>query len=455
MWDRLSFKDRATLINQWRKQHVIDYAKKKREYNNAHKYDDGGNTNPMNYKYMGTIYDDKLKKEGVDIVTTPLKEVVVKGKAPDRPYFSSYDPLALYRYGIEPALEGAGKMMDLAMKPADYAIDAATSPAWWINKAITGNSDNTVQDIRNWTHTAMRDAPMVLSPTRDIGTLRTGFKYAPWNPENPGVFGNDEVGQALNNTMDLVTIPAMPKATLKGVESIASTPRVRAAVYNNITPLGYHITPTEVLGTVTDIIKPGKIDVSYPRWKQRYLSKIANGEISEQKGIDNYGIPTSAVVDFREQAWAKALRQPDSPLWEGKIYKDIGNGTYKYNMDVVNKIRTKHGGEKYHGEIFKNHKGDYLDAITSNGGSVNLTRYELENRIKNHNGLAVMTDTWDLQPLQRPINSFLNSKYGKILPESGKNLLRDIGNYEFVEQFFNGDPFKLDHRWLFDYHKNN
>lgn len=44
MWNDLSFKERAELINQWRKEHVTNYAKKKREYDEAHKFDDGGDT---------------------------------------------------------------------------------------------------------------------------------------------------------------------------------------------------------------------------------------------------------------------------------------------------------------------------------------------------------------------------------------------------------------------------
>lgn len=105
MWKDLSFKERVELINQWSKEHVLDYAKKKREYDEAHRFDDDGDTNPMNYEYMGTVYDDDLKSQGITHVTTPLREVVVTGRDPNG-YRSSYDPLTLYRYGVKPALEG-------------------------------------------------------------------------------------------------------------------------------------------------------------------------------------------------------------------------------------------------------------------------------------------------------------------------------------------------------------
>lgn len=77
MWQDLSFKERAKLIRQWGKEHILDYAAKKREYDEAeaNKYENGGNTNPMNYEHRGTIYSDELKNQGITHVAE-LPEVV-------------------------------------------------------------------------------------------------------------------------------------------------------------------------------------------------------------------------------------------------------------------------------------------------------------------------------------------------------------------------------------------
>lgn len=87
MWKDLTFKERAALINKWTKEGNLDYGRLKREYDEAHKYDDGGSINPMNYEYRGTLYSDELKNQGITHVAD-LPEVVVRGQR-RRPYVSS------------------------------------------------------------------------------------------------------------------------------------------------------------------------------------------------------------------------------------------------------------------------------------------------------------------------------------------------------------------------------
>lgn len=459
MWEDLSFKERAELINQWRKEHVTDYAKKKREYNEAHKFEEGGDTNPMNYKWRGTIHSDELKNQGITHVAK-LPEVTVIGRDPNN-YRSSYDPMALYKYGVEPALEGMGMIVDRSLHPIDVTFDTMTSPAWWLNKAITGNSDNTVQAIRDWTHQAVRDAGMILSPTRDIGTLRTGFEYAPWNPDNPGIAGNDEVGQAMNNTFDIMLAPLGPKVAYEGARAIVQSPRARAVAYNNITPYSYGNQDLgtfqirkfpEIVDTAKEFFTPKKIDVSYPKWKQRYDQHLAahpeEANLGTMFDYDNITLP--AAMEMRDQAWAKAMRQPSSDRWTANIYKDNGDGTVSYDLDAVDAIRTKYGSGAFSGEISE-HPFDpnaYADNITTNGGGVNIT--------KNPDGTYRMQDIWDTQPLLSRINSLLNpdpyleptnmQKVASELPPFIRKGLKKVGEIDAVD-FLGGDPFKLDMSW--------
>ena len=55
MWKDLTYKERAEIINRWRKEHVLDYASKKAEYDNSmvNKFDLGGESNPMHYEHRG------------------------------------------------------------------------------------------------------------------------------------------------------------------------------------------------------------------------------------------------------------------------------------------------------------------------------------------------------------------------------------------------------------------
>lgn len=450
MWKDLSFKERAELIKQWTKEHSLDYEAKKREYDATHanKYEDGGNTNPMNYEHRGTIYSDELKNQGITHVAE-FPEVVVRGQR-QRPYVSSYDPLALYRYGIEPALQGMGWAFDKALIPVDMAINAATMPAWGINKAITGNDYNTAIKVNEWLKQAIRDAGMLLSPTRDIGTIASGFEYAPWNPENPGIAGNDEVGQAMNNTFDLLLAPGFAKGTGKavsyGLEEYA-LPRARAAAYNNVTPFSYSNNNlgsykinkrAEIKDMAKDFFTPGKIDTTYPKWKKRYDEHIAKHpeDASKYLEYDYDNISAPAMMEFRDQAWAKAMRQPDNDRWAAKIYKDNGDGTVSYDLDAVDKIRTKYGSGEFSGEVSEGLNGiGFDDNITTNGGGVNIT--------KNPDGTYRMRDLWDIQPMKATMDDMLK---GLAVPELLKKPLRKLGNTEVVSTL-HGDPFMLDIVW--------
>lgn len=450
MWKDLTFRERAELIGKWRKQHVLDYGGKIREYDESHRFDDGGDSNPMNYEYRGTVYDDDLKNQGITHLGV-LPETVVTGKAPDRPYFSSYDPMALYRYGIEPALEGVGEVYDKALENVDDVVDAATSPAWWLNKAITGNSDNTVQGVRDWVHTAMRDAPMLLSPTRDIGTLRTGFEYAPWNPENPGIAGSDYTGQAVNNTFDFLL------SSLGAQAASRIRPRARAVAYNNITPwsykdvdLGtYHINKgMEMKDAIREFFTPGNVDTQYPRWRQRIDEHWALHPEEATEGGSVYKgdfIPRGAAVEFRDQAFAKALDQPYNPrLAENNVYLSNGDGTYSYNLDNVDKVRKQYGDIGFSGELAPHRKysSGYEDNITTNGGGVAIEKLP--------EGLYRMTDTWDIAPLQHYLPLWIEK-----LPMSVQDILKTQRGQQLVDKVKNidaikvlgGDPFKLDFVW--------
>lgn len=463
MWEDLSFKQRMELEKLYREYGIDTTSQMKELYNSMqNQYADGGDTNNMEYEHIGTMYSDRLKDEGITHIGY-IPEVKVSAQKPAwmREYRSANDPLAAYKYGVEPILQAAGWTFDQALKPMDTAVEVATSPAWWINKAITGNSDNTVQKTRDWAHQAMRDAGMLFSPTRVLGTVASGFEYAPWNTENPGVFGNDEMGQALNNTMDIVASPAVAKITGRGLSSgyDNTMARVRAAAYNNITPFAYG--PDFNIGTfkinksreikdaAKDFFTPKRIDTSYPNWKRRYDEHIARTpEEADMANMYDYDVITApAWMEFRDQAWAKAMRQPESDRWTANIYKDNGDGTVRYDLDAVDEIRKKYDSSEFSGAITEHRKGakyGYEDNITTNGGGVNISTTP--------EGYYRMQDVWDIAPMQKyfdmwfPKDQMPSLVQKAMNTKKGQQAIKNIKNFDLVK-FFGGDPFKLDMTW--------
>lgn len=451
MWKDLSFKERAELIRQWGKQGLVDYEKMKIDYdaNHVNTYEDGGYTNPMGYYHAGTIRDNNLRNQGITHVAE-LPEVKVSMRDPNK-YNTAFEPLAMYNYTVQPALETAGKAVNTA-------INVATSPLYWANMAINGVGDDSVDRLRERIHDVAGKGMTLLSPTRDIASIASGFRYAPWSEDNPGLFGNDEMGQALNNMTDIVTAPAAAKITGNAAKAAynGTMARARASIYNNITPWTYtpdfdmgdfHISKkNEIRDTAKQFFTPGSIDTSYPRWLQRFDEHIAkNPHDATMQSIYDYDtIETPAIMAFRDQAWAKAMRQPESERWQANIYKDNGDGTWSYDLDAVDKIRKGHGNP-FSGEVSEGPLGiGFADNITTNGGGVGITRLP--------DGRYRMQDVWDIAPMQYYFDTFFpREKMPSIVKKAmdtptGKKAVEKIKNFDVVK-FFGGDPFKLDMRW--------
>lgn len=142
------------------------------------------------------------------------------------------------------------------------------------------------------------------------------------------------------------------------------------------------------------------------------------------------------MLDFRNQAWAKAMRQ--TPSKNHTLYIDNGDGTVRYNMDVVNsalkqyKINPKTGlptnqtiGVRGWNGVYKNN-GRSWDTLTTNGGFVGT---------QNIGGKTYIIDKWDLQPFHdnhRSLNMFVT----KYIPGAK--------NFEAVSAL-KGNPFILKH----------
>ena len=120
MWKDLSYKERAALINQWHKEHVIDYRSKKAEYDMSisNKFEDGGSTNPMGYEYQGPVTNEELRKqlynEGIDVYVPLPEGPTITAQKPDwmRTYSSSFDG---HQELLEPVMEftpGLGDAID-------------------------------------------------------------------------------------------------------------------------------------------------------------------------------------------------------------------------------------------------------------------------------------------------------------------------------------------------------
>ena len=186
-----------------------------------------------------------------------------------------------------------------------------------------------------------------------------------------------------------------PGTLAGGIHGANLVKRARAAVYNNISPLGYtdvnavNGIPSlskkkELIQSLKDwaSLKKLDIDVDNPKWMKRITENPEYDPNSPFFEMPNYNgsnynvIKTSDVLDFRNQAWAKAMKQK-AP--NHKLYVNNEDGTVSYNMDYVNPrtwrynpLSKRYTGTGFNGRVGSNKDFKYYDSITGNGGAVSV-----------------------------------------------------------------------------------
>ena len=133
-------------------------------------------------EYKGMKYNISPSALRSNNLTVELPEVKVSGKRKNKGYKSAFDPNG--------AGEFAATMMNSPLQLADYAVNRFIDAS----KGEHGKTDYRYTPVQ----TTMRRIGETLSPTRWIGTLKTGFKESPWSEDNPGLIGNSYLDMILD-----------------------------------------------------------------------------------------------------------------------------------------------------------------------------------------------------------------------------------------------------------------
>lgn len=257
------------------------------------------------------------------------------------------------------------------------------------------------------------------SPTRWIGTARSGFKESPWSENNPGLWGDKN----LDMMTDLLIAPKVASA-------VGKTGKWGYGVGRNIKYRNKHAYVT---------IDPVGYNDPVSRFKA-YASSILSGEdvdINSVNPFDRQGTPMYVVNSFkggkykglmtqiaRDEAWRKYLQLPSRT----DIYLPNGDGTYRYNIPKISELA---GGEfQPHpaNKIVDGVSVDVMDKVTGAGGGLTKSEvYETQAPYRNAQGTYdiigkhVIEDDWDLHPFGRAedqlldkAQKFVNSKADKL-----------------------------------------
>ena len=196
--------------------------------------------------------------------------------------------------------------------------------------------------------------------------------------------------------------------------------RALDAAYQNITPISYtskkHLgisKPKEFLATIKDFITGKGLDNEIPKWKPRVLKAIeeATPEAREKMfGISPSGLTPKAVVEFRDEAWRLGT---NPSKYKGKLYEPNENGTYRYNLKEVERIRKETGSRPLEDAVVPMkgntpYEGISYDPITENGGYVQVSLLTPDQQVFpfliNQGFLGrpeyTIRDVWDLHPFK-------------------------------------------------------
>lgn len=125
-------------------------------------------------EYKGMKYNVSPSALRSNNLTVELPEVKVLGKRKNKEYKSAFNPNG--------AGEFVGAMMNSPLQLGDYAFNRFIDAG----KGEHGKTNYRYTPVQT---TAQRVGE-TLSPTRWIGTLKSGFKESPWSENNPGLTGN-------------------------------------------------------------------------------------------------------------------------------------------------------------------------------------------------------------------------------------------------------------------------
>lgn len=223
-----------------------------------------------------------------------------------------------------------------------------------------------------------------------------------WTFGNEGVVSKDyesnhPIKAAALNLLGDIALAGGAKGTKELVRIGKNIKDRNKFAYKYITPFSYYNPFDRGKNLINHILKdPSFVKGEIPEPVIDYGTPAI---VQERMGIDPQTI-------FRDEAWRKYLGLPERL----GLYVDNGDGTFRYNKSIVDKISK--------GNLIADiPKGDnnfvntWVDYLTGNGGHIKLTRQKT-----NKGFIDTLEDIWDLHPFTKtkytksPIEQAIDSK---------------------------------------------
>jgi len=374
-------------------------------------------------EYKGMKYNVSPSALRSNNLTVELPEVKVLGKRKNKGYKSAFNPNGVGEF--------AGTIMNSPLQLADYAINRFIDAG----KGEYGKTDYKHTPVQ----TTMQRVGETVSPTKWIGTIKTGFKESPWSENNPGLTGNPY----LDMITDAFAMPTIAKTGKWGHGVARNIKHRNRHAYVTIDPVGYNDPVDRFKAYAKSILSGKDVDINAVNPSDRNSAGLYI--------VDRY-TPYDRKRTFnmskiaRDEAWRKYLGLPSRE----RIYIDNGDGTVAYNMPKIQQLAGGIYKPYPKAKIVNGQTVDVMDQVTGAGGG--LTRsdiYETVAPYTNAEGLRdiigkqVIEDVWDLHPFSRAKDQVI----GKL--QSLVNKTADKTYKKLYDKLYSFD--KPYHRFAYNY----
>lgn len=406
MWKDLSMKDKASYIRMGVENGITDLDTIREVYN---KFAIGGPVKKSNYYYADS---DTTDPNFTDL--TPIGEGVYKNKFGKVVYDTTKVTPPEKDKSINDNLQTAYAK---GIPSGTMASDMETM------NAVTGG-------VLNWTMPSqVVGATARLINDGDFGQFGRNLILG-----NSGIVTDNFAQEhpywslAANVLFDGVAF-GTPK-TIKTTYNLRPS-NLRQHIFANISPIGYDNVKQRVIKAVKSAASGEAVDIDNPEWFNAENAKILEA-FDLVKDSKDFG---ERALKARFDAWRKYLGLPQKyDTWtpsENLLnhYTDVENVNRLQRLPDYNQV----------------------DFVNSAGGNTSTKMRVIDgSALGNQYGVTQITDLWDLQPFQRRIIDFENSKIAPLYNKIIGKPFRAVGKY-IIEK---GQDLKYDNKAINDYLKN-
>lgn len=239
---------------------------------------------------------------------------------------------------------------------------------------------------------------------------------------------------ALSGAVDVLDLAGAGQLVNLGRKVI--NPLYRAGhAYVNISPAGYDKPFKKGKNLVRDLLTGKEADLINTKWEGQLHPKTTSTYLLGQSLPMSMKQEAETIATMaRDDAWRKYLGLPE----RYGIYIKNPDGTYSYNLRKINELAKgqltpdlSYTSGDLASDFYEAAAGHGTDFITGAGGGLtgNTSRLTHVGEDGTKYGIQTITDTWDINPFERPADRIITKWWNKLAEQPSWKLRRRLNKW--------------------------